>query len=341
MKKNNNNEILFFQYCNQFLNNYLINRGMSTHTHHSYRDCLVLFRHFIYEKCQISCGKLLFSQITIELLMSFRNWLVESRKNSNKSVNIRICQLKSYVEFAYSLNVCLFDVYHAFSSLKPLRTEEKEKYVLSPEQVESIISQARNTKIGFRNRLILLLLYETACRVSEIAYLKVQNVNITDGVNSILVEGKGKKQRVISISDNLAESLRKYIIMFHSVTSGNEYLFYTAIKGHIEKISTRSIQTFLANYARSARNKVDSSIPEYCHPHMLRRSKATNMYQNKVPLEVVSCLLGHENLETTRIYAKPSMEMIKDAINQGQAKELSQEVEVEGNEDILARFFGL
>ncbi len=315
--------------------------GMSAHTHQAYRDCLVLFRHFVNEKYQISCTKFLFSQISIELLIDFRNWLIKSRNNSNNTVNIRMSQLKSYVEYAYSLNINLFDTCHVFSLLKPLRVEEKEKYVLSQEQVESIISQAKNTKIGFRNRLILLLLYETACRVSEIACLKVQNVNISDGVYSILIEGKGKKQRVIAISDDLAESIRKYIRMFHSTVNDCEFLFYTTIKGHTEHIGTRNIQSFLTNYAQRARRDVDKSIPEHCHPHMLRRSKATNMYQNDVPLEIVSSLLGHENLETTRIYAKPSIEMIKDAINKGKAGELPQEVEVQGNEDVLARFFGL
>ena len=75
----------------------------------------------------------------------------------------------------------------------------------------------------------------------------------------------------------------------------------------------RSIQDILSRYAMEARN-IDSTIPKKVHPHMLRRSRATDMYQHGLAIELVSSLLGHENTSTSLIYAKPSIAQIRKEI---------------------------
>ena len=89
--------------------------------------------------------------------------------------------------------------------------------------------------------------------------------------------------------------------------------FYTKIKGRIGKMSEGNVERFIKQYAHIAKQECDD-IPENVYPHMFRRTRATMLYQNGVELALISRILGHSSLETTKIYATPSIEMLKQAI---------------------------
>ncbi len=101
------------------------------------------------------------------------------------------------------------------------------------------------------------------------------------------------------------------------------------------------MERFVKEYARKAQSSCPS-VPDHVHPHMFRRTRATQLYQNGVSLPLVSRLLGHASLETTRLYAKPSLKMLRDAI---ESVETSEEKAVkpiwEGDEAMMAKLSGL
>lgn len=78
-------------------------------------------------------------------------------------------------------------------------------------------------------------------------------------------------------------------------------------------MSEANVERFLKKYAEQVREEYPD-IPEHVHPHMLRRTRATGLYRDGVDLSIVSRFLGHAQLETTRIYATPSVEMMRRAI---------------------------
>ena len=82
-------------------------------------------------------------------------------------------------------------------------------------------------------------------------------------------------------------------------------------------------------------------IPQKVHPHMFRRTRATDLYQSTVDLELVSRILGHSSTQTTRIYARPSLEMIRTAMDNSTTTVEVEEAMWPDNEDELARLFGL
>jgi len=74
---------------------------------------------------------------------------------------------------------------------------------------------------------------------------------------------------------------------------------------------------------------------------LLRRTRATGLYRDGVPLEMVSTLLGHSNSETTKLYASASVEQLRDAMEKGQENEPSETPLWKGHEDELKKKFGL
>lgn len=82
------------------------------------------------------------------------------------------------------------------------------------------------------------------------------------------------------------------------------------IKGSQHRISSGNIERIINKYADSIRSEFPN-LPDKVYPHMFRRTRATNLYQSGVALELVSRILGHSSTETTKIYATPSIEMLR------------------------------
>ena len=303
--------LMFFIYCFDFLNVYLPKQlGRSENTIASYIDTLTILKRYIENECELDICRFTFADCTFDFIQSFLAWL-GANGSSNSTCNQRLAGIKGYLEYCAIQDISINSVLMVIKRIRPLPVKRTIKPTLSEIQLKEIMQQAPDTYKGKRNRLILLLLYETAMRVSEIVSVRVSDLHIARDIPYISIMGKGKKERNIVISSKLADILTIYLSRYHDpdVT----YLFYSYLGGIGTPLSPRSVQTFLKTYADKAR-EYDSTIPLKVHPHMYRRSKATKLYQNGMALELVSSFLGHSQLETTRIYARPSMEMMRTEI---------------------------
>ena len=165
-----------------------------------------------------------------------------------------------------------------------------------------------------RDRTILILLYDSAARLDEILSLRKADLFLSTGSPCIRVVGKGQKERVIGLTERTSTHLKQYLSVFHTKdTEATDLLFYTTIRGETGKMSEANVERLLKKYAAQVRETYPD-IPERVHPHMLRRTRATGLYRDGVDLSIISRFLGHAQLETTRIYATPSVEMMRRAI---------------------------
>ncbi|MBI9093570.1 MAG: tyrosine-type recombinase/integrase [Sphaerochaeta sp.] len=309
--KNSVQTSMFFLYSFEFLEVYLVRMGRSIHTIESYRDTLTIFKRYIIEVKNIKLASFSFNDCTVDFVFDFLDSL-KTQGNAHSTLNHRLAGLNGYLAFASSKNIADEAIALRISTMRPYPVDIEEKIVLSEQQVSLILKQIPYTKIGRRNRMLLLLLYESAARVSEIVHLRISNFHLNRENPYLHVLGKGRKERYIPIIEELAALLKEFIAFVVS-SKDTDIVFNTMLGGKCKELSVRSVQTMLQEYASMAR-KYDASIPEHVHPHMFRRSKATTIYQSGMPLEQVSTLLGHSQIETTRIYAKPSMEQLRKAI---------------------------
>jgi len=331
--------LAFYKYSFVFLNVYLPDqRGRSPNTVDAYSSSFAVLNRFLADKKHTSVIDFKFSDCTSDFVMEFLDWL-KSEGNREATRNIRLVCLKGYLEFAAKKDVSVSSVYSAVAKIKCLRVPRREKFVLEDEQVAEILAEASKDEKGCRNRVMLLLLYDTAMRVSELTALEISQLYLERKRPFVAVRGKGNKERHIALSEKMAGILKTYIRKYHHDLSS--HLFYSKSRGEFCRMSERNVQMILQGYASKARVK-DPAIPEHVHPHALRRARATGLYRSGMPIELVSSLLGHNQIETTRIYAKPSIGQMRQNMEKSIPEEAYRQKPVwTGKETEIKKLLGL
>lgn len=332
---------LFFSLTYDFLEHYLPKQiGRSSCTVESYRDVLTIFRRFVLQERGLSVSKMTFGECTRDLVLSF----VEHLRGSGCSAgtcNQRLAALKSYLWYAADCDVAIQSVALSVSRIPPVKGPEKIKEKLSVEALEAILAQPDQSKTkGKRDLSMLVLLYDSAIRLSELLDLTVGDVYLDDDPR-IYVMGKGSKERVVAITPATAKHLKAHIATNHGPNpEPSDLLFFTKLHGEKQRMSPSNAQRFIQAYADKARESC-SDIPAKVHPHMFRRTRATDLYQSGVAIELVSRILGHESVNTTKIYAKSSMSMLRNAMESAFAPGSDEAPAWVGNEEEMARLCGL
>lgn len=177
-----------------------------------------------------------------------------------------------------------------FVKLEVPKKEKRLPSVLSPEEVKSLIDAADYAK----SKLILKMLYSSGLRVSELVNLTPKDLDFQQNIGWVR-KGKGSKDRIFNIAESLSKQLQKWI----KNNPGN-FVF-----SENEHMTPRNVQLLVKTAAKKA------NINKIVTPHTLRHSFATHLLENGENLLVIQQLLGHENLETTRIYTHISQDQIK------------------------------
>ena len=158
------------------------------------------------------------------------------------------------------------------------------------------------TKEGQRERVILEILYGSGIRVSELVNIKIKDIDFSN--KTILIFGKGSKERLVSFGEPALDSIKQYINdgrKQYEIES--EYLI---VGKNEEQLTTRRIEQIIGELI----NK--TSIKMNITPHMFRHTFATHLLDNGSDLIAVQELLGHESLASTEIYTHISNEHLRD-----------------------------
>ena len=307
----------------------------------SYRDALTVFRHYLRDQKNISLSSFEFVQCTRDLVLDFMEHLAAAG-NKPGTRNQRLAALKSYLWFAADKDISLQSIALSIGRVKACRNPKKEKPILDEDALRLLFDAPSNTKMGIRDKTIMILLYDSAARIDEILSLKKQDICLDSEAPSIHVTGKGQKERVIALTERSCRHLQQYLSIYHPKNGPDtELLFYTIIKNNISKMSAANVERFLKKYAQQVRD-VYPDIPDCVHPHMFRRTRATGLYRDGVDLAIVSRFLGHAQLETTRIYATPSVEMMRQAIKKSSINSDNEEpIWSEDADEAMAKLCGL
>jgi site-specific recombinase XerD len=216
------------------------------------------------------------------------------------SLNLNIAGVKSYLlsrDFSvnssrlhYSAISFFFrEVLHKPFSLDEVPIKKKNKSlpkVLSREQIKLIIESTDNLK----HKLVVMLLYSSGLRLQELLNLKRRDIDFDRNIINVVL-GKGKKDRMTLLSDDIKIVLLKY---YSQASFKTDYVF----EGRKGKYSKKSVQKILSVLGE----KVGFSV----HPHMLRHSFATHLLESGVDIRYIQLLLGHSDVSTTEIYTKVS-----------------------------------
>ena len=312
MKTSSLNKSLFFSKTNEYLNVYLPKQAVkSGKTIKTYTDALTVFRRYLYEERGISIRSFRFEDCTRELLLDYLAYLKRDHKAT--SCNNRMAAIRSYLWYVADGDISMQSIALMASKVPRIREPKVTREIIKEADFNALLAAPPNTRTGVRDRTIMILLYDSAVRVSELLSLNVSSINFSSSPVYIRIHGKGDKERIVTITDRTVDHLRVYLKIYHSDKTEDMPLFYTAIKGRTDRMSPGNVGRIINKYASAIRGE-HPELPEKIYPHMFRRTRACNLYQDGVELELVSRILGHSSTQTTRIYATPSVEMMRKAM---------------------------
>ena len=312
----------FFTVVSSFLNVYLVkNRSCSSNTVKSYEDALNLFFTFLETAKAIPRQRANWSHFTRQNIQEFMDWL-EKVRNCNRQTQLqRLAAIRSFVRYGGIIDLRVISIQADVEKIRYRKPAPALVGYLTKEGLSAFLSQPNCQKrTGFRNMVFLVLMYDTAARCQEMLDLRIQDLVLHRPSPCVYLTGKGNKTRVVPILPKTAEHLRSYLKKFHPTDTRkrDDYVFY-AYGGPQKPMSPDTVAAFAKKYGESARH-ICTSIPERVHPHMLRHTRAMHLYQDGVPLAMVSEFLGHAQIETTKIYAHADTEMKRKAIQQAANK---------------------
>ncbi len=341
MKRKSNEKPLFFSQTLHYLTVYLPKQaGKSEETIRSYTDSLTSFRKYVFNQKGISIAKFTFEECTKEFILDYLGYLQE-QGNSRATCNVRLSAIKSYVNYASDNDVSLQSAAFLISKVHALNIPQREKELLSIEALTALLAQPENTRLGLRNKTIMILLYDSAIRLNELICLNYNDIDF-DRLTVHVKEGKRRNERTVAITEMTAQHLKNYISVYHNDNpKPDDFFFYTSRKGKRERISDSTIERFVQMYADQART-VCHDMPKRVYPHLLRAERTTNLYRDGVDPIMLAKILGHKNIETTKIYAIPSVEQMREVMEKVPMPADANEPPLwEGDEDEMARLCGL
>ncbi|WP_374728475.1 site-specific tyrosine recombinase XerD [Natronospira proteinivora] len=175
---------------------------------------------------------------------------------------------------------------------------------LGESEVEALLAAPEVEKpLGLRDRAMLELLYATGLRVSELVSLRLDQVNLRQGV--IRINGKGERERLVPLGEESQAWLQRYVEEGRSGILGGRqspFLFPTRRSEHMTR---QAFWHIIKRYAQRA------GISRGLSPHTLRHAFATHLLNNGADLRVVQMLLGHSDVSTTQIYTHVARERLK------------------------------
>ncbi|MFV9875157.1 MAG: tyrosine recombinase [Rickettsiales endosymbiont of Dermacentor nuttalli] len=294
-----------YNYLELFLEMLITERAATPNTISSYSKDLVSFFSFI-NKQNKNC-----LECDIIILRSY----ISSLSMYNKSTILRkISTLKQFYKFLYSEQLIISN---PVLLVEAPRKDRSLPRVLSIEEIESLINTSKLdlSNEGIRLTAMLETLYATGLRISELISMKLNNLQFSSPYNpcitqqTIIIKGKGNKERLVIINQNAAIAVNNYINIRHNfiINNNNVWLFPSSSKsGHITRQRFGQLIKQLALKAN-----ID---PERVSPHVLRHSFASHILEQGADLRLIQELLGHADISSTQIYTHIQQNQLKRSV---------------------------
>ena len=305
----------FPKYLSDFLSKYLPGqRNASTHTIASYRDVFKLLLIFCDSEKSIKPEKIKASDLSKELILHFLDWLETKRKCSISTRNQRLAVIHSFVHYVQKESPENLFEFKKILSIPNKKHPRTLIAYLTGQEVQILLSQPDTSTIkGFRNAILLSVLYDTASRVQELINIRVKDVRLSSPA-IIRLHGKGSKVRQVPLMSKTSENLGLYLETkdhHFGISKGDNYLFVNQRK---QQLSRWGVSYILSKYVEMAKDDVGFNVDSPVTPHVLRHSKAMHLLQSGVNLIYIRDFLGHVDCSTTEVYARADSEMKRKAI---------------------------
>ncbi|MHC4183572.1 MAG: tyrosine-type recombinase/integrase [Planctomycetota bacterium] len=294
-------------FMNAFFNQYLaIQKGLSSNTIFAYRDALKLLFCFAADRLKKAVDKLNIEDLDDGLILAFLGHMENERKCSAKTRNSRLAAIRTFFNFIGREEPLLLELARKVRSIPQKKTEHKQVDYLDEVEMKAILDSVKpDSRTGIRDKALLMLLYNTGARVSEIIDLKISDLRL-DSSGQVKLLGKGKKQRACPLWPETVELIKDYLEERRGKNQKTERLFLNANGSPITRFGIRYITK---KYAKSEANQSPFIKSKKVGPHTFRHSTAMHLIRSGNDINVVCDWLGHASINTTHMYVEIDMEM--------------------------------
>ena len=283
------------QILDAFIDNIWIEKGLSQNTLDSYRSDLEQFSSWL-EKNNLNYIKTSKKEILSYLSFLFQKGL------GSKTVARKLSSLKSFFRYLVFKSIIPNDPSSEVETPKLLKSIPKS---ISEKEVEALLAAPdEKTDIGLRDKTMIETLYSCGLRISELTNLELLNLNLRQGV--IRVIGKGQKERLVPMSDQLIGLLELYISSSRKNLLNKRHSDFLFLSTRGQRMTRQSFWHRIKHYCLAS-----GFEPDKISPHVLRHAFATHLLNNGADLRVVQLLLGHSDLNTTQIYTEVARQRLK------------------------------
>lgn len=280
-----------------YLNYILLEKRLSKNTYDSYAFDLDCFNNYFKDKTIYNINEL--------DIVNYLGYLKEEKKLTPRSIERHLTTLRGFFKYLVKMEILNYDITKNIDNLK---IGKHLPSTLSLVEIDKLMDIKLNSPFDYRTKAMLEMMYGSGLRVSELVNLSLNDIDLYN--DTILIHGKGDKERIVPLGDFAKKYLNEYLKVRNSLIikkNGNPDKLF--LNNHGKPITRNGFNFLLGKLLK------EKGIEKEVTPHTLRHSFATHMLDNGADLRTIQELLGHSDIVTTRIYTHVSKKQIQDNYN--------------------------
>ncbi len=294
------------KFVKRFFGHYLpVQKGLSANTILAYRDAIKLMLCYVADTLKQSVDELTVEAVDETIVLNFLDHIELKRGCTPRTRNARLAAIRSLFAFIAREDPILLVQCQKIRSIPLKRTIHKTvEYLEEPEMQALLASVNIDSRTGIRDKALLLFLYNTGARASEIVGLALDDLHL-DRSPRIRLLGKGNKERNCPLWTETVDALADYIDNRQAKDPTTTQLFLNANGDPITRFGIRYVTR---KYGVRAQTKQPSLATKPVNPHCIRHTAAMHLLRAGNDINMISFWLGHASINTTHIYVEIDME---------------------------------
>ncbi len=276
-----------------------VERRASGNTCDSYAYAFKLLFEYASDCLKTTPCQLHLEHIDATLVVKFLNHLETTRGNGPGSRNVRLAAIKSFMHYVEHRVPSALEQIHRILAIPAKKTDTRLVKHLTAKEMQSVLDAPDpTTRAGIRDRAMLHLCSSGGLRVSELIGVQMNDLKLQPDA-SVLIHGKGRKQRCLPLWKQTASTLRAWLVV-----RGESLVPELFLNARSAPMTRSGFEYILRKHVGSAAKDCPSLLLKRVSPHVLRHTCALTILQATKDLRKVSLWLGHSNLQTTEMYTR-------------------------------------